>query len=73
MSVVQSPLFHFLEIGLLGTVVYHAINGLRVIFIDYGNLAQREIFRKATYATFVVSMILIAVGAIPMLRAALGH
>lgn len=73
MSVVQSPLFHFLEIGLLGTVVYHAVNGLRVIFIDYGNLAQREIFRKATYATFAISIILIAIGAIPMIRAALGH
>ncbi len=73
MSVVQSPLFHLLEIGLLGTVVYHAINGLRVIFIDYGNLAQREIFRKAVYVTFFVSVALIIVGSIPMVRAAFGH
>lgn len=73
MAVVQSPLFHLLEIGLLGTVVYHAINGLRVVFIDYGNLAKRELFRKAVYATFVVSMILVIVGAIPMIKAALGH
>lgn len=73
MAAVQSPLFHLLEVGLLGTVVYHAVNGLRVIFIDYGNLAQREIFRKATYVTFAVSVMLIAIGAIPMIQLALGH
>ncbi len=72
MSVVQSPFFHLLEIGLLGTVVYHGINGLRVVFIDYGNLAKREIMRKAVYAVFAVSALLIIVGAIPMARLALG-
>ncbi len=73
MAVVQSPLFHLLEIGLVGTVVYHAINGLRVFFLDYGRLAHRDIFRKATYVTFAVSLVLIVIGAIPMVRAAFGH
>ncbi len=72
MAVVQSPLFHLLEIGLLGTVVYHGLNGLRVVFIDYGNLAKREIMQKAVFAVFAVSAILILAGAIPMLRLAFG-
>jgi len=72
MGIVQAPLFHLLEIGLLGTVVYHGLNGLRVVFMDYGNLARREIMRKAVYAVFAVSAVLILVGAVPMLRLALG-
>ncbi|MGQ9669848.1 MAG: succinate dehydrogenase, cytochrome b556 subunit [Desulfosoma sp.] len=72
MVVVQSPLFHLLEIGLLATVVYHGLNGLRVVFIDYGNLAQRQIMRKAVYAVLAVSAVLVAAGAVPMLRLALG-
>ncbi|SHE55618.1 succinate dehydrogenase subunit C [Desulfacinum infernum DSM 9756] len=72
MAVVQSPLFHLLEIGLLGTVVYHGLNGLRVVLIDYGNLGKREIMQKAVFAVFAVSAILILAGAIPMLRLAFG-
>jgi succinate dehydrogenase / fumarate reductase cytochrome b subunit len=48
------------------------LNGLRVVFMDYGNLARREIMRKAVYAVFAVSAVLILVGAVPMLRLALG-
>jgi len=45
-----------------------------VFFIDYGNLARRDLFRKATYVTFAVSIVLMAVGAIPMVKAVLfGH
>jgi succinate dehydrogenase / fumarate reductase cytochrome b subunit len=74
MAVVNSPFFHLLEIGLAGTVAYHAVNGLRVFFIDYGNLARRDLFRKATYVTFAVSIVLMAIGAIPMVKAVLfGH
>ncbi len=73
MAVVQSPFFHLMEIGLVGIVVYHAVNGLRVVFVDYGNLAKREIFRKAIYVTFAVSVVLILIGSIPMIKAAFGH
>jgi len=72
MAVVQSPFFHLMEIGLLGTVVYHGINGLRVVLIDYGNLGKRELMQKAVYAVFAVSVLLIVIGAIPMARLALG-
>ncbi|MEJ5347242.1 MAG: succinate dehydrogenase, cytochrome b556 subunit [Desulfosoma sp.] len=72
MAIVQSPFFHLLEIGLLATVVYHGLNGLRVVFIDYGNLANRGLMRKAVYAVLGVSAVLVAVGAVPMLRLAFG-
>ena len=73
MSVVQSPLFLVLEVGLLGTVVYHGINGLRVILVDYGNMAKREIFRKAVYVTFALCAAIIIAGGIPMLMHAFSH
>ncbi len=72
MGVVQSPFFHLLEIGLLATVVYHGLNGLRVVFIDYGNLANRSLMRKAVYVVLGVSAVLVAAGAVPMLRLAFG-
>lgn len=72
MAVVQSPLFHLLEIGLLATVVYHGLNGLRVVFIDYGNLAKRDMMRKVVYAVLAVSAILVVAGAVPMFRLAFG-
>ncbi len=36
MEFLSSPLFKFLEIGLLGVILYHGLNGLRVILIDLG-------------------------------------
>jgi succinate dehydrogenase / fumarate reductase cytochrome b subunit len=39
--------FRLLEIGLVGSVYFHAINGLRVILIDFWDdavLRQRELF-----------------------------
>jgi len=73
MAVVQSPLFHILEIGLLGTVLYHGFNGLRVVFVDYGNLARLPVLRKACYVVFAVTVVLTLIGAVPMLQLAFGH
>jgi succinate dehydrogenase / fumarate reductase, cytochrome b subunit len=36
MAFLDRPLFHFLEWGLFGVVLYHALNGLRVIALDAG-------------------------------------
>jgi succinate dehydrogenase / fumarate reductase cytochrome b subunit len=36
MDLLSSPIFKLLEIGLLGVVLYHALNGLRIILIDLG-------------------------------------
>lgn len=42
----QSPLFKLLEIALLGTVILHALNGIRIMLIDLGvgHRRQRQMF-----------------------------
>lgn len=65
MSVVQQPLFLLLEIGLLGTVLYHAFNGLRIIiveFADNGASAHKTIFG----IMMAIAGILFLIGGIPM-------
>ncbi|MGD9123920.1 MAG: succinate dehydrogenase, cytochrome b556 subunit [Desulfarculaceae bacterium] len=71
MAVVQSPLFHFLEIGLLGCVVFHALNGVRIILLDYGNAAEKGPHKVWVWATLAVAAALTVAGGIPMLRLAL--
>jgi succinate dehydrogenase / fumarate reductase cytochrome b subunit len=65
MGAVQSPLFLFLEIGLLGCVLYHALNGLRIIIVEFskeGVEAQKEIYA----AMMAVATALFLVGGVPM-------
>jgi succinate dehydrogenase / fumarate reductase cytochrome b subunit len=46
MSFFQNPVFKLLEITLLGTVVVHALNGIRITLIDLGmgREKQRQLF-----------------------------
>jgi succinate dehydrogenase/fumarate reductase cytochrome b subunit len=39
---VQSPIFHFLEIGLVFVIFYHMINGLSITIMDFFNLSRRH-------------------------------
>ena len=71
MAVVQSPLFHFLEVGLLACVAFHAINGIRVILIDYGNAAEKPLIAKWVWAVVGLTAVLTVIGGIPMIRMAL--
>ncbi len=43
MKFVQAPLFRFLEVGLLFCVIYHALNGLRLIAIDFLGATEKHI------------------------------
>ena len=38
----NTPLFKFLEIGLIGVILYHLFNGLRVTLVDMGVLVERQ-------------------------------
>jgi len=42
MHLFGSPLFKFLEIGLVGVIFYHMFNGLRVTIIDMGVLVEKQ-------------------------------
>jgi succinate dehydrogenase cytochrome b subunit len=61
----RSPIFKLLEIGLLGTVILHALNGVRITMVDMGVALtrQRQIFWW--FAIGVGALIFIA-GAIPI-------
>lgn len=61
--------FRILEIGLVASVYYHALNGLRIIFIDFSDWAdqhQRELF----WAVIVIFVLAFIPTAILMLIAA---
>lgn len=71
MAVVQSPLFHILEIGLLACVAYHAVNGIRVVLIDYGPAAERGPHVGWAWGALIITAVVTVAGGIPMLRLAL--
>jgi len=43
MAVVSAPLFRFLEVGLLFCVIYHALNGIRLIAIDFFGATEKHV------------------------------
>jgi len=65
LNLVQTPLFKFLEIGLLAAVVYHAFDGIRLLLVHY--LKVTEYRQSLFYAAFVVSALLTIAGGIPIL------
>jgi succinate dehydrogenase / fumarate reductase cytochrome b subunit len=70
MGVVQSPLFHLMEVALLGAVVFHGLNGIRVILLDYGNAAAKGPHTAWVWATLGAAALLTVLGGIPMLQLA---
>ena len=64
----RSPFFKLLEIGLLGTVILHALNGVRLTLIDMGigvnPTRQRQMF---WYLAVGVGVVVFVAGAVPIL------
>ncbi|OIP63387.1 MAG: succinate dehydrogenase, cytochrome b556 subunit [Nitrospirae bacterium CG2_30_53_67] len=66
MAAVQTPMFILFEVGLLGTVLYHSLNGLRLLLIDTGWGIRHQ---KGLFFLFLgVGMALLVIGAFPILR-----
>jgi succinate dehydrogenase / fumarate reductase cytochrome b subunit len=65
MKFLNTPIFKFLELGLWAVIIYHTINGLRIIIVDFlgGSRIQKELF----WGTIVVCVILFVMGAIPFI------
>lgn len=61
MEILAQPLFKLGEVALLAAVLYHSLNGIRLILVEYvwGNANQKALF----WATFLSSMVLTLVGA----------
>jgi succinate dehydrogenase / fumarate reductase cytochrome b subunit len=51
MEYFNNPLFKSLEIGLVGVILYHLFNGLRVTLFDIGIMVERQ---KAVFGVAVV-------------------
>lgn len=64
----RSPIGRIGEIVLIGAVLFHAINGIRVIFIDFVPRATRY-HRQLFYAVAVVFLALFIPGAYYLARA----
>lgn len=60
MEFLSSPLFKLAEVALLAAILYHGINGLRVILVEWlwGNLNHKLMF----YAIFGVCAVLTFLG-----------
>lgn len=56
MAVVSAPLFRFLEVGLLFCVIYHSLNGIRLIAIDFFGATEKHV--PLFYALMAVGAIL---------------
>lgn len=61
-SVYQNWVVRLLELGLVAAVVYHALNGVKIMIIDFWPSTTRHIkgLSAATFTIFVLAMIPIA-------------
>lgn len=65
LALVQSPLFTFFEILLLGAVIYHAVDGIRLLVVHY--LKVTEYRKSLFYAVLGATVLIFIAGAIPLL------
>ena len=63
----KTPIVNLLEVGLVGAVLYHALNGLRVILIDFWAKGPRY-QRAMTWVIAAVWVVLMLPGAFFMLK-----
>ncbi|MBI3210262.1 MAG: succinate dehydrogenase, cytochrome b556 subunit [Candidatus Solibacter usitatus] len=61
----RNPFFKLLEIALLGTVILHALNGVRITLIDLGIGHTRHV-KLFWYGAVGFGLLLFLAGAIPM-------
>ena len=64
MKLLMHPAFRIGEIGLLAAIVYHSLNGLRILLVDLGIGVRHQ--EKMFWWVIVVSFILVVLGALPL-------
>jgi succinate dehydrogenase / fumarate reductase, cytochrome b subunit len=67
----HAPIFKLGEFLLLGAIVYHALNGLRVVLIDFVGWSPNQ--KRLFWTLGAVAVILFAVGGYPSLAALYAH
>jgi succinate dehydrogenase / fumarate reductase cytochrome b subunit len=63
----KTPIVNLLEVGLVGAVLYHALNGLRVILVDFWAKGPRY-QRQMTWAIAAFWVVLMVPGTFFMLK-----
>ena len=63
----KTPFVNVMEVGLVGAVLYHALNGLRVMLIDFWDKGVRY-QREMTYAILTIFVLVMAPGIYFMLK-----
>ena len=63
----KTPIVNLLEVGLVGAVLYHALNGLRVILVDFWAKGPRY-QRQMTWAIATVWLLLMVPGTFFMMK-----
>ncbi|NBC85886.1 MAG: succinate dehydrogenase, cytochrome b556 subunit [Bacteroidetes bacterium] len=67
----HAPIYKVGEFGLLVAVVYHAMNGLRIVLIDFLGWSPKQ--KKLFVVLGIVALVLIAVGGYPSIYSLLAH
>jgi succinate dehydrogenase / fumarate reductase cytochrome b subunit len=63
----KTPIVNLLEVGLVAAVLYHALNGLRIIAVDYWAKGPRH--QKAMFRTIIAVWLVVMIpGAYFMLK-----
>lgn len=67
----HAPIYKVGEFGLLVAVVYHALNGLRIVLIDFLGWSPNQ--KKLFWTLGAVAVVLMAVGGYPSIYSLLAH
>jgi succinate dehydrogenase / fumarate reductase cytochrome b subunit len=70
MELYSKPLFKFGEVAVLAACVFHALNGIRILLVDFAGGARYH--KPLFYAVLALSVVIIAAGAIPILSHVFG-
>jgi succinate dehydrogenase / fumarate reductase cytochrome b subunit len=63
----KNPFVNFMELGLVGAVLYHALNGLRIIAVDFWSKGPR-LQRQMLWTILVIWVLVMIPGAYFMLQ-----
>jgi succinate dehydrogenase / fumarate reductase cytochrome b subunit len=72
MDTYKTPLVNMMEVGLVGAVLFHALNGLRVMAIDFWEKGTRY-QKQMTWAVLAVFVLVMAAGSYRMLAHTFGE
>lgn len=63
----KTPIVNLMEVGLVGAVLYHALNGIRIVLIDFWSKGPRY-QRQMTWVIMTIWVVLMVPGAFFMLK-----